>query len=210
MSVGDGKGLPSAAWLDTLELDLGDWSLTPATLLGIAREVVSARLGSVVELGSGASTAALAALGRDFGHPTSVVSFDQDASWLSRTRELLRVVGGCEVRLVHAPLATDPGWPSPWYDQDLVLAAAPDRIDLLLVDGPVGSADLPVRAPALDVLGDRLAPGGCIVLDDAGRPEESAIVQRWTAPGQPAAEFTIEPLDRGRAVLLRPPARKPG
>ena len=62
----------------------------------------------------------------------------------------------------------------------------PDReIDLLLVDGPPGYGEGMERSryPALPALEPRLAPGAMVVLDDASRPGEREIIERWTELG---------------------------
>jgi hypothetical protein len=66
------------------------------------------------------------------------------------------------------------------------------EIDLLLVDGPPGSAGTQARYPALPVLSDRLADGAIVVLDDFSRADETTIVERWCAeiPGL-ARSFAI-------------------
>lgn len=206
-SVGDGSGLPDRDWLDSLGLSLGDWTLTPEVLLNLCREIVTSGLEHVVELGSGTSTAALVALGRDFGLPRLVVSFDQSDEWLDRTRSLLPV-GGPELRLVHALLTEAPGRKAAWYDEQVLLASAPARIDLLVVDGPVGEPGLPVREPAPAVLRERLSARSRVILDDCSRPEEAATLERWTSGGGPLAGWGAAPIDAGRAVLLSPQAEE--
>ncbi len=61
--------------------------------------------------------------------------------------------------------------------------AAPDgsASDLLIVDGPPadGPGQGAARAPALPALQDKLAPGATVVLDDAVRPGESEVLERW-------------------------------
>jgi hypothetical protein len=60
-------------------------------------------------------------------------------------------------------------------------ALGSDPIDLLLVDGPPAYAagHALARYPALPVLGDRLASGATVVLDDAERPGEQEVLRRW-------------------------------
>ena len=83
-----------------------------------------------------------------------------------------------EVRL--APLEpVDLGESEPflWYDQE-ALADLQD-VELLVVDGPPkGSGDL-ARFPALPLMAERLRAGALILLDDARRPAERDILDRW-------------------------------
>ena len=55
-----------------------------------------------------------------------------------------------------------------------------DGIDLVFVDGPPGTTGPLARYPALPVLRDRCAPGARFILDDAARPDERTIINRWT------------------------------
>ena len=85
------------------------------------------------------------------------------------------------VTLVHAPLETG-RWDSPWYSTSVVDAALGDTaLDHLLVDGPpAGPKAAPeARYPALPHLLDRMTETSSIVLDDALRPGERAVIERW-------------------------------
>ena len=59
-----------------------------------------------------------------------------------------------------------------WYSGDALAAALPDRIDLLLVDGPPDLFGPGVRWPAVPLLRDRLGPGAAVLMDDGDRPAE--------------------------------------
>ena len=54
----------------------------------------------------------------------------------------------------------------------------PERIDLLVIDGPPWTIH-PFTRGSADGLFDRVAPGGQIILDDAARPGERMIARRW-------------------------------
>jgi len=133
----------------------------------------------IVELGSGVSTIInayrLEALGEG-----KVVALDHDAAFAAQTRENLRRHGLSEWATVyHAPPAKlrVGGRVYEWYD----LTQVPDLppIDLLIVDGPITQGKPEARYPALPLLCDRLGEGAVMVLDDAGRPEETQIRRRW-------------------------------
>jgi hypothetical protein len=91
-------------------------------------------------------------------------------------------------RVVHAPLEGEP----PWYAR-AALERLPDPIDLLVVDGPPAEApgEGERRAPALPALASRLVPGATVVLDDAERPGERAVLARWEAGT--AWRFAVDP-----------------
>jgi predicted O-methyltransferase YrrM len=135
----------------------------------------------VVELGAGEGTPALArGVAERSGRLTSV---EHDPAWVKRVTGELRDRGlASKARVIHAPLQphplAEPGLD--WYSQDALLDL-PERIDLLLVDGPPAGApgaEL-IRAPALEALVGRLAPAAVVVLDDVHRPGERAIIERW-------------------------------
>lgn len=154
------------------------WAASPDflnILLDIAEE---RRHQTIVECGSGVSTLVLARLCRNRGFGR-VVSFDHDEAFAGATRRHLERLGLADhATVVHAPLVrqTIGERSCLWYriDPD----AIPDRIDLLVIDGP----PQPVcgelaRLPALDLLGPRLGAGASVVFDDADRKDERDIVK---------------------------------
>ena len=67
-----------------------------------------------------------------------------------------------------------------WYAQH-ALRALPERIDVLLVDGPPAfepGAGL-ARYPALPALAERLTADAVVVLDDIDRPGEREVLHAW-------------------------------
>jgi len=159
------------------------WSLAPADLEEVINEISRYERPEVLELGAGHGTIAIArSVAAHAGHLTSV---EHDPIWVARVGAELEAGGlAAAARVLHAPLGphplAEPG--ARWYSEE-ALTQLPTAIDLLLVDGPPGN--LPGmaqgRAPALEALGDRLAPGATVVLDDVHRPGERAIIKRWEA-----------------------------
>lgn len=136
----------------------------------------------VVELGAGVSTVVLARLMRERGgHLTSL---EHDPDWARVVSSQLEREGLDGVaRLVSArlephPLALDG---APWYAASSLEGLPASGVELLLVDGPpgYGAGMARSRYPALPALAERLAPGAVVVLDDAERPGEREIVERW-------------------------------
>lgn len=135
----------------------------------------------VVELGSGESTLLLARYleERGSGHVTAVDHLEEFAA---RTRRWVREAGlGHRATVVHAPIATvqASGRSVEWYDPDVLADTLPEEIDLLLVDGPPDILGRDARWPAVPVLGDRLAPGGAILMDDGDRRDETRAALDW-------------------------------
>ncbi|MBP2340134.1 tRNA A58 N-methylase Trm61 [Saccharothrix coeruleofusca] len=164
--------------------------LRPAALAAVVDEVLIGSRTVAVECGCGASSVVLARLlaRRGFGHLLSVEHDERTAAFVAS--QLRREGLGHVARVVHAPLSPHPAalGSSQWYDPRLVhdeVSGFVERhglVDLLLVDGPLlGDA----RYPALPVLSGVLAPGAAILVDDADRPGEQAVLVRW------AEEFAL-------------------
>ena len=160
---------------------LGDWALTPATLLTLLDEVFALdHPVTVVECGSGSSTVFLAWALRERGDGGRVVSLESDPDYAEETRQQLRVYGVDTVAsVIDAPLTeVVVGDESRlWFDTSGVPELS--DIDVLFVDGPVGGTSHHARYPAFPVFADRLAPGALVVLDDTDRPHERAIFRQW-------------------------------
>jgi predicted O-methyltransferase YrrM len=152
---------------------LGSWKADTGFLKHIVDRIAQLRPGVVVELGAGASTLVAArALALHGGG--RLISFDQHGDFVEATRTWL-ADNGLAVDLRHAPLDNEvEGWPGRWYS----MSALPDRIDMIVIDGPPWSVHPLVRGAA-DSLFSRLAPGGVILLDDAARPGERLVTRAW-------------------------------
>lgn len=152
---------------------LGSWKADTGFLHRIVDAVETIRPRTVVELGAGASSLVCArALAMHGGG--RLISFDQHADFVAATGRWLREEG-VEADMRHAPLRAEmPGWPGPWYD----LESVPEKIDLLIIDGPPWSIHPFVRGAA-ESLFDRLSPGAIVLLDDGARPGERIVARRW-------------------------------
>jgi len=153
--------------------NLGSWKADTALLHRIVDTIERLRPANVVELGAGASTLVTAkALTLNGGG--RLTSFDQHGDFVEATRAWL-AEHGLEGDLHAAELVPTRGdWPGLWYD----VHHLPERIDLLIVDGPPWTVHPYVRGAA-DSLFDRLPVGGTVLLDDAARPGERVVARRW-------------------------------
>ncbi len=158
---------------------LRGWAASPDFLLLIAQYARAHEPDTVVECSSGASTVVLADCMRQNGKG-HVYSLEHDPEYAAKTTARLKEAGlDAWATVLDAPLeaATSAGG-QPWYS----LSALPDEaapIDLLVIDGPPQQISEQARYPAIPMLADRLSADCAVFLDDAERPDERKIVQRW-------------------------------
>lgn len=178
-SLSGGRRADKLALLDQLGLPhdalphLGSWKADMGFLRHIVTHIARLRPAHVVELGAGASSL-IAARALALNGGGKLLSFDQHQGFVEATGAWLRDHGlNAEVR--HAPLTMEPeGWPGRWYAVEDI----PDRIDMIVIDGPPWTVHPMVRGAA-DMLFPRLAPGGIVLLDDAARPGERLVARQW-------------------------------
>lgn len=152
---------------------LGSWKADAFFLHRIVDAIETLRPRRVVELGSGASSLVIAKALQDVGGGR-LSSYDQHAPFVASMPGWL-AEHGVSADFAHAPLVHgQPCWPGPWYD----IATVPERIDLLVIDGPPWSVH-PFARGAADRLFDRIPVGGLVLLDDAARPGERMVARRW-------------------------------
>ena len=178
-SLHGGRKAQKAALLARLGLpgdalpNLGGWKADTYFLGHIVSAIEGLVPATVVELGCGASSLVIArTLERNGGG--RLVSYDQDADFVPATSGWL-ASHGLDADIHHAPLRPDISpWSSIWYE----LSHVPPQIDLLVIDGPPWTVNPLVRGRA-EQLFSRIPVGGRILLDDASRPGERVVAQRW-------------------------------
>lgn len=178
-SLRGGSRSAKRALLDRLRLprdalpNLGSWKADTGLLTLIVDHIEAHRPQTVVEFGSGATSLIIAQALQLHGGGT-LHSYDQHAEFVAATADWLRT-HGLDADMRHAPLGDPaPGWPGCWYDAP----ALPQKIDLLVIDGPPWTLH-PLTRGSAESLFDRIAPGGTVILDDAARPGERLIARRW-------------------------------
>ncbi|TWI69006.1 methyltransferase family protein [Pseudoduganella lurida] len=184
--------------------DTRGWAASPDFLLELARHALAERPALVVECSSGTSTLVLARCLQINGGG-KLYSLEHDPAYARQTREQLRRHGLADwATVLDAPLIprTFDGATWPWYATD---ALPPDgEIDMIVIDGPPQATRALARYPAAPVLFPRLAPGGVVFLDDAGRPDEREILRRW-ADEFPEIEQHELRCEKGAARLVNRP-----
>lgn len=200
-------------------LPWGLGAMRPTGLVTVCNDIVLNQRHRIVELGSGISTVLLARLLTQHLPPGGfrMASVEHDARWARWVSEQLDREGtGTDVTIVRAPLTPHPRAERglPWYDEAALTeglreALGADPIDLLVVDGPPAHAAGQglARYPALPVLGNRLAPGATVVLDDVERPGEQEVLRRWELETGLGFDRSAE---RGGAAMARMPAEGSG
>src|SRR2546429_1908774 len=128
--------------------------------------------GPVLECGSGLTTLLLGALAGRRG--VEVWALEHDPQWRRRVAAALRDHVAGQVYLWLSPLSDYGAFA--WYAAPLPLM--PEQFRIVVCDGPPDGTR-GGRVGLLAVMGDRLAPGAVILLDDASRESEQDVVRRW-------------------------------
>lgn len=176
-----------------------NWTAAADFLELLVDELEARRPAVILECGSGLSTLVLARACEMLG-AGRVVSLEQEAACAEGTRKALAAYGlEARAEVLDAPLVEwrlgGESWP--WYDLDRVECRG---IELLVVDGPPGRLRPLARYPALPLLASRLEKEWVLLLDDAARDEERAVVARWCEQW-PGLRHRYLPLERGCSRL---------
>jgi len=151
--------------------------------------------GPILECGSGVTTLLLGVLAVPRG--VEVWTLEHSPEWYARVKRALRRCCVEGVKLCLAPLREYAGfW---WYDPPS--RALPEHFALVVCDGPPGSTP-GGRYGLFPVVGRRLPRGAVILLDDAGRPGEALVLERWQKNVGLLVEFHDRPT-RSFACLTR-------
>ena len=175
--------------LDGTFLPFGPWAMEPQSLVNLLNLIQFHKCNAVIECGSGLSTLLIGAVLelKEEGH---LFSIEEDADWYRWMLKLVRQRGlENRVTLIHAPLEIFEGTDEPieWYSTTEIEKTLENvkHVDLLLVDGPKSKSPLS-RYPALPFFQPKIDEKTLIILDDAGRPQELVVIDRWKK------EFSVE------------------
>ncbi len=179
------------------------WACTPELAAVVAEAVLTGRPRRVLEVGSGVSSVVMGYCLESNGSG-KLLSLDHGDAFADQTREQLARHGLSQVaEVVYAPLGPVQvnGEQWAWYD---TAAVGEEPIDLLVVDGPPEKSRPEARYPAVPLMWDRLSDRAVVILDDARRSDEQAIVARWR---REHPELHLEWVDaiKGIAILHRGP-----
>jgi hypothetical protein len=143
------------------------WSGDTKYLEAVWREALRAR--RVLECGSGLSTIIMGKIARETN--AEIWSLEHIPAWKDKVNGVLSRLG-LPNRVVDAPMKSYGAFD--WYT---LPANLPHDFDLVICDGPP-SATKGGRYGLVPVCADRIA-NSKILLDDAERPEEQAVMLRW-------------------------------
>lgn len=181
---------------------LRGWRLGPDAAVLLTQELQNLQPRQALEIGCGVSTVLIAAelSKQQSGH---VIALEHNLADATRCRHQLEMLGLEQyVQIIHAPLVPHKinGKEWLWYD----LSDLPDdlSIDFVLIDGPPVWTQPLARYPAIPLLSSRLNKSGAVVmLDDANRRSERAVLKRWRNEF-PAWSWMSEETEDGLVVGL--------
>ena len=181
---------------------LTGWAISPelaSTLLTLIR---SHEPEVILELGSGASTIIMGYAVEQKGRGR-VISLDHSKKYGAQTQQQLAahaLQNWAEVR--HAPLEPVEFQGEAWQWYDLDTLGDELTIDMVVIDGPPRETGPMARYPAVPALYEHLSAEAVVVLDDAYRDDEKAMLDRWMTEYDDF-ELDIQESPHGTAVLRR-------
>ncbi len=175
-----------------------EMAMSPVTICHILNEIIINKRSSIIEFGAGNSTVYIAKIIKTFGLKVKFYAVDSDEQWVNRVTENLTKVGVQDaIELIVAPVQESPDYATAlassfkWYDSEVIKKKInEEKFDLIIVDGPTGKLCPFSRYPAISFLLNRLAESYTIFLDDAGRTDETKILNEWAGlTGQKITEI---------------------
>jgi len=151
--------------------------------------------GPILECGSGLTTLLLGTLAAKRG--VEVHSLEHSDEWQQRISGVLDKYRIANVRVLSTPLCDYGDFA--WYDAPL--EQLPQSFGLVVCDGPPGMTK-GGRYGLMRVIGERLSSGAVILLDDAARPGECEMMDRWQAETPLHVEVFDKPAGK-YATLIR-------
>lgn len=180
------SGSSSTATLSALRWAWGNrWSASVDYCRAVIAET-ERHSGNVMEAGSGLTTIILASLG------VPVVALEHDLLWARKVRRWTRWTRNATV--LHRPLNRFDGYD--WYG--LQPGDLPTDVRLIVCDGPPGTTRggryglIPIVRPS---------KGTVVLLDDAARDSERAVLERWREEERVDFEIIPGPKPYARIVV---------
>lgn len=166
-----------APWLPA---DPGGWAMSSDALRFLAVLVRHLQPRHILEFGSGVSTIVIGRACEQWSDSARISSIEHDPEFHQEMQRRLDTEGKPgRVALQLAPIVAREcvGRPMPMYHVNPNLLASAESPDLVVVDGP--PAALGGREGVLYQALDLTRSGTLVLLDDANRPQEQALVESW-------------------------------
>lgn len=168
-------------------------------------KIITKRPKNIVELGSGLSTLLTLKTLKKLGYEFFFYSFDSDKSFLEETKNLLISEGleiNQQINLIYSDIKqiSIMGTDYKWYEPSNFIFKF-SKIDLLVIDGPIGTLCKNARYPAIPILKKYLQRGSMVLLDDANREDEEFIVDAWRKENPEILSISHINSDRGAAEI---------
>lgn len=201
----DLEGLGHIASLGALDLKypvfLGGPSIDGHHARVLLQKVLELKPRVILELGSGTSTVLISKAMQRIGiEEYEHIAVDHIKYFLELTRENVSLNGLVDkVRFEHCPLVKMSSDQGEWYSR--IPEIIEGKVELLIVDGPPAYEEgkESSRYPALPQVYPYLADRCVVILDDANRLGERAVLDKWR---KQYPEFEIERVKGGKGVVL--------
>lgn len=155
------------------------WAGSPDFLKKIVEIIISQKPRLVVEASSGVSTVVIGLALKKNNYGNSL-SLEHDPTYLQQTNKFIEINQIEDYTSLHnCPLVEYEieNELLKWYQTDKLDIT--DKIDILVIDGPPRKTQKLARYPAIPILFPYLSDRFTILLDDAKRPDEILVIEKW-------------------------------
>jgi len=154
------------------------WAGSPDFLHKIMEIILKNKPNFVLEASSGVSSLIIG-LALKMNKYGRALSFEHDLSYAEITRKNIEINEIESSTVINSPIndCLIEGEIWKWYSTDALNLT--DNIDLLIIDGPPRTTQNLARYPAIPILYKYFSDDTIILLDDANRPDEIIIVDKW-------------------------------
>ena len=176
------------------------WAASPDFLVQLAEIILEKKPKVIVELGSGTSSLVIGQLLKKIGDG-HLFSYDHSEMFMAKTRKDLDREGLSEfVTLYYAPISVTEIYEKEWLWYDL--ENIPEKIDMIIVDGPPMATGKLARYPAAPLLFPHTNDDAIILFDDAIRPDEKEMASLYETEF-PNWKQSYIPLEKGMLTMTK-------
>ena len=175
------------------------WAISPDFAELLLREILIHKPKNVVEFGSGVSTLIIG-YALEKNEQGKLTSFEHDMHYGEKTIQNIHLHSlESYAEVISAPITemNINDRTCKWYG--IETSKIPDKIDMLIVDGPPAGTGFEARYPALPFLIDYLANDAIVIMDDGIRQDEKDICAHWV---EEYPEFKSEYIETEKGVFI--------